>query len=154
MDVAQYLTDRRAHITEVWRTEVAKLPELATLPAPALVDHLPEFLYELARWMTGDSEAEARAYVHIVEGHALQRLGHGVHLGTILAEYQLLRQVVLRETLTGVRDDAAGVVGLNRALDLAVAESVRQFTVRRDEHGTLKLQLRNLTMPVNPAYGV
>jgi len=26
------------------------------------------------------------------------------------------------------------------------------FTVRRDEHGTLKLQLRNLTLPVNPAY--
>lgn len=26
------------------------------------------------------------------------------------------------------------------------------FTVRRDEHGTLKLQLRNITLPVNPAY--
>ena len=26
------------------------------------------------------------------------------------------------------------------------------FTVRRDEHGTLKLQLQNLYLPVNPAY--
>jgi signal transduction histidine kinase len=133
VDVAEYLTDQRAHITERWRAAVAKLPELASLPPPGIVDHLPEFLYELARWMTGDDEAETRAYVHLVQGHALQRLGHGVHLKTLLTEYHLLRQVVLDETLAHVSHDRAGILGLNRALDLAISESVRQYTAQRDE---------------------
>jgi signal transduction histidine kinase len=156
VDAAEVVKDRREQITERWRVEVAKLPELAALPPSALVDHLPEFLFELATWAGGDDSAATRAYVHMIEGHALTRLGHGVDLETLLSEYQLLRQVMLSEILAHVRDDPDGIVAVNRALDLAISESVRAYTRRRDEVrerfvGILSHDLRNPLMALSLA---
>jgi signal transduction histidine kinase len=125
----------RAEITETWRLRVAALPELERLPPSAIVDHMPEFLYELARASAGDTEASRRVYDRLVSGHALQRFGFGVELSTLLEEYAVLRQVILAHLLGsppegGSREE---VLEIERTLDLAIVESVRTFAARRDE---------------------
>jgi signal transduction histidine kinase len=99
------------------------------------VDHLPEFLHELALATAGSSEASRRAYQLLVTGHALQRLGLGVTLSTLLEEYALLRRVVLSYLLRTVPVDELRqrLQELEGTFDLAVGESVQTFTARRDE---------------------
>lgn len=150
-EASRYIAEHRGEITEAWRARVAAIPELARLPPSALVDHLPEFLRELARWVAGDHTAAGRAYLTLVEGHALQRLGHGIELSTLLAEYQLLRECVLAHVVPHVAHDPEGIVAVNRAFDLAFAESVRRFAIHRDEVrerfvGILGHDLRNPLM--------
>lgn len=155
-DVARFIAKNREQITEVWHARVAKLPDLATLPPSVVVDHLPEFLLELSRWIAGDTEASQRAYVLLVQGHALTRLGHGVGLDTLLAEYQVLRELILEHVLDEAHDDKRGIIALDRAFDLAFAEAVRRFTMHRDEVrerfvGILGHDLRNPLMALTLA---
>ncbi|MBA3500018.1 MAG: HAMP domain-containing histidine kinase [Myxococcota bacterium] len=131
--MTRFIADHRAEITGLWIKRVATIPEIANLPPAALVDHMPEFLFELGRWVDGEREARERAYLFLAQGHALQRLGHGVDLGSILVEYQLLREVLLTEILANVRVDEVGIVGVNRALDLAISEAVKRFAIHREE---------------------
>jgi signal transduction histidine kinase len=133
--IGQTLVARRREITEEWRHRIAALPELGKLTPSAVVDHMPEFLHELAWASTGCAEAARRAFERIVTGHALQRLGFGVPLSTLLEEYAVLRQVILAELLRavpgeGVRDE---LLELERTLDLAIVESVRTFAARREQ---------------------
>lgn len=125
----------RQEIIEEWLRRISAIPALAKLPPAALVDHMPEFLHELAVASLGDSVAARRAYERLISGHALQRLGFGVELATLLEEYAVLRQVVLGYLLRGpspesVRDP---LLEVDRALDLAIGASVRAFAARRDE---------------------
>ena len=154
--MTRFVAEHRARITEIWRTRAATIPEIAGLPPAVLIDHLPEFLHELAKWVDGERESRDRAYLHLTQGHALQRLGHGVDLGTLLVEYQLLREVILTEVLASVGDDAAGIIGVNRAMDLAVSEAVRRFAMHREEVrerfvGILGHDLRNPLMALTLA---
>jgi signal transduction histidine kinase len=155
-DVTRFITEHRAQITDAWKARVATIPEIANLPPAALVDHLPEFLQELARWVDGERDARDRAYLHLTQGHALTRLGHRVELGTLLTEYQVLRETLLTEILKQVRDDPDGIVGVNRAMDLAISEAVRRFALHRDEIrerfiGILGHDLRNPLMALTLA---
>ena len=154
-DVARFIAEHRRQITDAWRARAAMMPDLARLPPSVLVDHLPEFLLELAHWLDGEHGAADRAYVHLVQGHALTRLGHGVTLATLLAEYQLLREIILEHVLKHTRD-ARGIIALDKAFDLAFAESVQRFTIQRDEIrdrfiGILGHDLRNPLMALTLA---
>jgi signal transduction histidine kinase len=133
--IGRQLIAGRKEIVEEWRHRVSAIPDLARLPPSVIVDHMPEFLYELAWASAGDSEAARRAYERLVSGHALQRLGFGVALSTLLEEYAVLRQLILVHLLRGatletLRDD---LLALDRTLDLAIAESVRTFAAKREE---------------------
>lgn len=134
-EIGRRLIALRTEIVEEWRHRVAALPGLARLPPSAIVDHLPEFLYELAYASSGSSEATRRAYERLISGHTLQRLGFGVELATLLEEYAVLRQVILAHLLRAGpaelhQDD---LLQLDRTLDLAIVGSVRTFAARRDE---------------------
>jgi signal transduction histidine kinase len=129
--VSKFVAEQRERITNQCLEAIAKIPEVAHLPKAGLVDHMPEFLLELSNWVSGDRQAAERAYLHLAQGHALQRLGHGVDLGPLLVEYQLLREVLLTELGTIV--DPKGLVDINRALDLAISESVKRFAMHREE---------------------
>jgi signal transduction histidine kinase len=141
--IARRLVVSRAEITETWRLRVGALPGLARLPLSAIVDHMPEFLRELALASAGDSEATRRAYERLVSGHALQRLGFGVELSTLLEEYAVLRQVILAHLLGAGQGAGQGaglddhlreeLLAIDRTLDLAIVESVRTFAGRRDQ---------------------
>lgn len=154
--VTRFIADHRAEITDRWRERIAAISEISVLPPSALVDHLPEFLFELARWVDGEAPGPERAYLHLVQGHALQRLGLGIDLRVVLVEYQLLREVVLTETLARIPDDPRGIVDINRGLDLACAEAVRRYALHREEIrdrfvGILGHDLRNPLMSLTLA---
>ncbi|HSK05766.1 MAG TPA: HAMP domain-containing sensor histidine kinase [Kofleriaceae bacterium] len=133
--IGRQLIPARVEIIEEWRRRIAALPELQQLPPSAIVDHMPEFLYELARASAGDPEATRRSYEQIINGHALQRLGFGVSLSTLLEEYAMLRQVVLAHLLRDASEDElrGELLELDRAIGLAITGSVRTFSARRDE---------------------
>lgn len=133
--IGRLLMAKRTEITEQWRVRVAAMPGLARLPPSGIVDHMPEFLGELAHASAGDSEATRRAYERLVAGHALQRLSFGVELATLLEEYAVLRQVILAQLL-GVSQEEhlrGELLDLDRTLDLAIVESVRTFATKRDQ---------------------
>jgi signal transduction histidine kinase len=132
--IGRLLVASRAEITEEWRHGVSALPELQRLSQAAIVDHLPEFLYELALANAGDSESVRRAGRRLAGGHAMQRLGLGVGLSTLLEEYALLRRLIVGHLLRALPEDGREqILEIESALDLAIAESVRTFAERREE---------------------
>jgi signal transduction histidine kinase len=133
--VHRQLVASRQAITEEWLRRIVGLPELQRLPQAAVVDHLPEFLYELSRADGEDPIANRRACERLITGHALQRLGFGVGVPTLLEEYSVLREVLLEHLLRSVpEDDVRGeILEIERTLDLAISESIRMFAAQRDE---------------------
>ncbi len=133
--IGRQLVAARTEIIEEWRRQVSALPELQRLQPSVIVDHMPEFLYELARQSGGDPEAAQRAYEQLINGHALQRLGFGVSLSTLLDEYTALRQVVLEHVLRDASEDElrGELLEIDRAIGHAITTSVRTFSERRDE---------------------
>lgn len=114
---------------------LGKLPELRALPRGALIDHLPEFLFGLAHWIDGDATSARRGFAALADGHALTRLGHGIDLATLCAEYRILRAEILRglSTLdTWTRDEHEAVMRLHDGLDFATSEAIRRFTADRE----------------------
>ncbi len=114
---------------------VARLPTLQVLERSTLIDHLPEFLVGLAAWIEGDEVAGRRGFEVLAEGHALQRLGHGIHLEVLTTEYGLLRLVIQEQLLQLECTDEVRklVIRVNEGLDFATAEAVHRYTARRDE---------------------
>jgi signal transduction histidine kinase len=133
--IAQRILDRQIAIIDAWRARVEVMPELSVLPPSGIVDHLPEFLKQLAARVSGHGGAGARSFRNLSEGHAVQRLGLKVDLGTLLTEYAILRETILAELepVAQTAEDRAALIGVNRALDLAVLESVKRYTTHREE---------------------
>lgn len=131
-------THLRTEVDEIagqWeRAALARLPHLHQLDRRALLDHLPEFVYGLASWVEGDEDASRRGFEALAEGHAVQRLGHGVDLHTLSTEYQILRNVILERLLLVESSDAvrSALVRLNDGIDYAVNEAVRRYSMSRD----------------------
>lgn len=129
----------RAHVEAIsaaWEaTVLGRLPHLQRLDRGVLIDHVPELLYGLAAWVEGDKEGGRRGFEALAQGHAIQRLGHGINLETLSTEYQILRNVIL-EALLQVKSDETvrlSLVQLNDGIDYAVNEAVRRYSTRRDE---------------------
>jgi len=123
-------------ITAAWEHAVTqRLPELDRLGRAALLDHMPEFLFGLAAWIDGDEEAGRKGFTALVQGHAIQRLGHGIGLDTLSMEYQVLRSVILTHVLAreSAKEVSAAFVRLNEGMDFAVNQAVQQYTGQREE---------------------
>lgn len=149
--ITEHLRARKAEITRVYEALVrAELPELDRLDHAAVIDHLPEFLEGLARWIDGDTAAARAGFTALAEGHAIQRLGYGISLVTVTREYILMRSTILNELLAVPSGEgtAAQLVRVNAGMDEAVHEAVRRYSSRRDEvrdrfMGVLAHDLRN-----------
>lgn len=135
------LTDRlRARLQDVIHDYEAalpvELPELDALSRAARIDHLPEVLQSLASWVDAHLAGREHAdpFALLAEGHALQRLGFGVSLETVTAEYSLLRRLVFGILLDQpLPDDGRReLLALDRAIDRAVMESMRRYAGQRD----------------------
>jgi signal transduction histidine kinase len=114
---------------------VQRLPTLHVLDRSTLIDHLPEFLVGLAAWIEGDEAAGKRGFEVLAEGHALQRLGHGIQLEVLTTEYALLRLVLQKQLLRLECTDEVRqlVIRVNEGLDYATSEAVHRYSARRDE---------------------
>lgn len=134
--VADHIRQRSAVIVTHWEACVReKLPAIANMSRPMLLDHLPELLHGLAAWIEGDTETAARGFEALMRGHALQRLGFGVGIETLTHEYMHLRAILLRDllavpTVPGLRES---LIRMNEGLDLAVSRALDYYGARRDQ---------------------
>jgi two-component system, OmpR family, phosphate regulon sensor histidine kinase PhoR len=91
--IAQLILQEREPLLKSWRREVCQIPSAKNLGAPALDDHIPLLLDELAfafERMSDETIIEA-----LLEGsppeHGGQRLKDGFDIEEVVAEYNVLR---------------------------------------------------------------
>jgi len=131
--IAESLRRNKERIVERWEREArAELPALARLTRPALLDHAYELLLGLAAWIEGDTAEAQRGFEALVQGHALQRLGYGVGLETVMREYSKLRFVILRELLDEPMPPESMVL-LHEGFDRAISAAIDRYAQRREE---------------------
>lgn len=128
-----------------WRERVRVLPGAASLDVPALNDHVPDLVEELACELEAacDPGRLPRPVTDNPVVHGKQRFEVGFDVGEIVAEYGLLRSCV-QESAEGrglaFGGESARVV--NRVIDDAVARAVETYVAyqtaetarRREEH--------------------
>ena len=128
----------RAEVDEIakhWeQAALRRLPHLQQLDRQALIDHVPEFIFGLAAWVEGDEAVGRRGFEALAEGHAVQRLGHGIDLHSLSTEYQILRNVILQHLMhvESSRSVRESLVRLNDGIDYAVNEAVMRYSKSRD----------------------
>jgi len=133
--VAEYLRANKQAISDEWeRAVLPDLAQLTKLDRGAVIDHLPEVLDALAAWLEGSGEDAERLFSALTDGHALQRLGYGIPLSVLNAEYGRLRHVLLVQLLNvpssqRVRED---LIRLDDGLDRAIQHAVHRYSERRD----------------------
>ncbi|CAN5734772.1 sensor histidine kinase [soil metagenome] len=133
--VSDFLRAEVALISRAWETAVRqRLAALEPLERGALIDHVPEFLIGLAAWIDGNEESASKAFMMLVEGHALQRLGFGIPLEVVSTEYQILRTVILTSMLSmeASKETRPFLIRMHQGLDLASAQAIHAYAARRD----------------------
>ena len=130
-----------------WRREVRRLPSAKRLDVPALNDHVPRLIEELAAAL--DSRSEDAIEEAMLSGsppeHGRQRLHDGFDIGEVVGEYNALRACVhdLAEE-NGVAITGPDLRILNRLIDEAIGLALQSYATqlalevkeRRDEHLT------------------
>jgi len=132
--IASFLRNEQATIARLWEREV-RADQPANAPSrPVLADHLTQFLDGLASYVEGDVEAAENAFVALVEGPALARLGYGVGLETLTREYSKLRMVLMKRLLSlGVMEPRDSILAMHEGMDRAIAEAMTRYAARREE---------------------
>jgi signal transduction histidine kinase len=129
---AAYLREQKQVLTAEYAQEARdEAPHLRGLTLSELVDHFPEFLESFADWLERPDEPATRYVAALSEGHALQRLSLGFDLAALVAEYALMRRILLRHLLQ-VEGAAMALLRVDEGLDRAIYESVQRYAVARD----------------------
>ncbi|HLW68013.1 MAG TPA: sensor histidine kinase [Gemmataceae bacterium] len=132
--LAALIREKREELLAQWRKQVRQLPSAKQLDIPALNDHMPALLDELAHELeTVSLQTIPEA---ILEGgppeHGIQRQQDGFDIVEVVAEYNILRACIhhLAEknglTLQGKAFDI-----LNRVLDEAIGLAVQTFATQQ-----------------------
>jgi signal transduction histidine kinase len=141
-----------------WREQVKQLPSAQSLDMPALNDHIPQFLEELASALQSQSRTtipEALAE-DSPPAHGLQRLQEAFDLEEVVAEYNILRGCIhdLAEE-KGINLQGEPFHIMNRVLDQAIGVAVQTYATgralevqrRREEY--LAFVAHDLRTPLN-----
>ncbi len=149
--------DRDALLTQ-WRQQVKQLPSAKNLDIPALNDHIPDLLEEIAAALhVRSSETIPEA---LVEGsppaHGLQRLQEAFDIEEVVAEYNILRGCIhdLAEA-NGLSLQGEPFHIMNRVLDQAIGLALQTYATekalevqrRREEY--LAFVAHDLRTPLN-----
>jgi len=133
--LGDFLRERRAEILAHWEAEVRKVRAARNLDRPALLDHLSEFLEELADYVgeirTGEDASAPDEQPRI---HALERLEVGYDLAEVVAEYAILRRCIteLAAATHAPALRSAELPRLHEAIDQAIATSVVRYAEARE----------------------
>src|SRR5215470_1392742 len=130
-----FLREHRDQILESWERSVRTLRAARDLPRPVLIDHLPQFIDDLADYVD-----ELRAGLDVDPPreesriHALERLEIGYDLVEVVEEYGILRECI---TGLSVRSGAPAIRSaelplLHRAIDHAISISVGRYAAARE----------------------
>src|SRR3954470_8109378 len=133
--LADFLRENRDRILAHWEIEVRNIGAARHLDRPVLLDHLPQFIEELAEYVddvrTGQDVRPPGEHPQI---HALERLEVGYDLAEVVAEYAVLRRCIT-ELAAGTHTPAlrsAELPRLHEAIDEAIATSVVRYTEARE----------------------
>jgi len=131
---AKTIQRRREQVLLDWRQQVRRLPAARNLDVPTLNDHVPPLLDELTEAL-GSGKYQSLLDVQLENSpriHGSQRLRAGFDIVEVVAEYNILREILLALADTeGV--DIAGSPNriLNRVIDRAIALAVDTFAKER-----------------------
>lgn len=141
--LAQLLDEKRDELLAAWRAEVRKLEVARDLDTPALNDHLPDFLQELADELRApeDTPALDDMLENNSISHAVQRDRLGFDIVEIVAEYNVLRNSIreLAEAHDLNLDGETGRV-VNRVIDRAIGLTVKTYAEHQAEQVKAKRQ--------------
>lgn len=132
--LALLIRQEREDLLFRWREQVRQLASARNLDVPALNDHIPVLLDELASAFRAKSD-ETIAEAH-VEGsppaHGLQRLRDDFDIEEVVAEYNILRGCIhdLAEK-NGLNLQGEPFHILNRVLDEAIGLAVQTYATQR-----------------------
>ena len=128
------IRQEREALLSQWRQQVKQLPSAKHLDTPALNDHIPHFLEELATALQSQSR---ETIPQALEGdsppaHGLQRLQEAFDLEEVVAEYNILRGCVhdLAEK-NGLSLQGEPFHILNRVFDQAIGQAVQKYATER-----------------------
>ncbi len=141
-----------------WRQQVKQLPSAQNLDTPALNDHIPDLLLEIAAALRARSRETIPEA--LVEGsppaHGLQRLQEAFDIEEVVAEYNILRGCIhdLAEK-NGLSLQGQPFHIMNRVLDQAIGLAVQTYATekalevqrRREEY--LAFVAHDLRTPLN-----
>jgi signal transduction histidine kinase len=133
-----FIRQHRNAIVDEWLSRAVKLPNAQTLAPPALWDHVPDILDRLADAIDRRDDTAA-ALEDLPEQHASLRFRQGYDLRQVIAEYRLLREVIMqmyaeRSDLSAQsRPDMHSLTVLNEQLDRAIGEAVDHYALERDQ---------------------
>ncbi|HEY2029698.1 MAG TPA: GAF domain-containing sensor histidine kinase, partial [Myxococcales bacterium] len=133
--LAEFIRGHAAEAIAEWEQRARRLRAAEHLERLALVDHMPQFLEDLASYI-----GEVRAGHEVApsnrhpRSHALERLDLGFDAREVVAEYALLREVLVELILSKLSPAvrSAEMPRLHGAIDLAIAESIQQYTAARE----------------------
>jgi signal transduction histidine kinase len=133
--VAEHIRARATLVVGRWEARARQLSELTHMSRPVLFDHMFEMLEGLAAWIDGEEEAAQRRFDALLDGHAVQRLGHGVSLPTLIEEYAAMRSILLVDLLALPPNERvrAAMVRLHQGFDHAVGNSLRRYEQAREQ---------------------
>ncbi len=139
------LREKKADLLAKWRHDARKLASAKRLDNPTLDDHIPAFLEELIKALAS-GQARRVAEVHTAGSpsmHGLQRLEAGFDIIEVVAEYNIIRDVLqdlVEEHGLTLHGPAFRIVNwvLDSAIGIAVENYAKQTAVelqqRREEH--------------------
>lgn len=132
--LAELITSRREDVLEVWEAGVRTLPSGARVSTPALRNQVPAFLDWLAARLEEEAAPDADRDSFSAE-HTRERVSQGYELVEIVAEWSLLRDVLL-EVWAADPDGVApaDVRRMDVELDHVIAVSVVRWA-RADRDG-------------------
>ena len=132
--LATLIRQERAALLSQWRQQVKQLSSAQHLDTPALNDHIPHFLEELALALHSQSR---ETIPEALEGssppaHGLQRLQEAFDLEEVVAEYNILRGCIhdLAEK-NGLSLQGEPFHIMNRVLDQAIGLAVQTYATER-----------------------
>jgi len=132
--LAQRIEVESGTLLAQWRAQVCALPAARHLDIPALNDHIPDLLMEIAvalRNPTDETIAQGILY-GTPPAHGLQRVKDAFDIEEVVAEYNILRDCIheLAER-HGLSMEGRPFRVLNRILDGAIGSAVRSFAVHK-----------------------
>jgi len=133
--LADFLRENKEEILAHWESQVRKVRAAQTLDRPVLLDHLSEFIEDLAAYVdevrTGHEVEPPEEAPQI---HALERLEVGYELSEVVAEYSILRRCITelatRRHTPALR--SAELPRLHEAIDQAISTSVVRYAEARE----------------------
>ena len=132
--LAALVKQERHALLSRWRQQVRQLPSALHLDIPALNDHIPGLLDELAAALAAESDQTIPEALSAgsPQAHGLQRLQDAFDIEEVVAEYNILRGCI--HDLAG--DHGINLQGkpfhiLNRVFDQAIGLALQTYATQR-----------------------